>query len=466
MKVKYLILGGGPTGLGAAYRLKELGESSFLVIDKNNELGGLSRTITDDKGFLWDIGGHIQFSHYEYFTDVMYKAISKDNWLSHEREAWVWLRNQFIPYPFQNNLRFLPKEEIWRCLEGIMNLMEDKNNTSIKNFKDWISKSFGHGIADLFMNPYNFKVWAYPLDSMSFQWIGERVSVLDFHKLLHNIILNKQDVAWGPNNKFEFPLYGGTGAIWTAVGKLIGRNHHVGKTKVLNIDPHEKYIKSASGEKIEYEYLISTIPIDKLTAITNKIPSHILSNSLQLVHSSTNVIGIGLKGIKPEHLKRKCWMYFPENNSPYYRVTVFSNYSPNNVPNPENNWSLMAEVSESEYKPCNRNTLIDQTITAMLEDNLIESTDDIISTWQHFEPYGYPVPSLDRDKILAEVIPFYEQYDIFSRGRFGGWKYEVSNQDHSFMQGVEIANRLVLKEEESTFVNPLIVNKLQLQEDE
>jgi hypothetical protein len=35
---------------------------------------------------------------------------------------------------------------------------------------------------------------------------------------------------------------------------------------------------------------------------------------------------------------------------PTHRVTVFSNYSPCNVPD-ENCWSLMAEVCESAAKP-------------------------------------------------------------------------------------------------------------------
>lgn len=39
-----------------------------------------------------------------------------------------------------------------------------------------------------------------------------------------------------------------------------------------------------------------------------------------------------------------------------------------------------------------------------------------------------------RDQLLAELQPRLEALDIYSRGRFGGWKYEVSNQDHAFMQ--------------------------------
>ena len=48
------------------------------------------------------------------------------------------------------------------------------------------------------------------------------------------------------------------------------------------------------------------------------------------------------------------------------------------------------------------------------------------------------------------MIPFLESHDIYSRGRFGMWKYEVSNTDHTLMQGVECVNRLLLGEPETT----------------
>jgi UDP-galactopyranose mutase len=68
--VRFLIIGAGPTGLGAAWRLKELGEHDFLVLDASPEAGGLSRSFRDERGFTWDIGGHVLFSHYPYFDAV------------------------------------------------------------------------------------------------------------------------------------------------------------------------------------------------------------------------------------------------------------------------------------------------------------------------------------------------------------------------------------------------------------
>src|SRR5204862_2326210 len=76
--------------------------------------------------------------------------------------------------------------------------------------------------------------------------------------------------------------------------------------------------------------------------------------------------------------------------------------------------------------------------------------DNVVSRWCHYADYSYPTPTVARDEILTSVIPWLEARDIYSRGRFGMWKYEVSNTDHTLMQGVELVNRLLLGEPEQT----------------
>ena len=66
-----------------------------------------------------------------------------------------------------------------------------------------------------------------------------------------------------------------------------------------------------------------------------------------------------------------------------------------------------------------------------------------MSFWHRREEHGYPTPFLGRDETLARVLPGLEACRVYSRGRFGAWKYEVSNQDHSCMQGVELVDRLL-----------------------
>jgi hypothetical protein len=69
--------------------------------------------------------------------------------------------------------------------------------------------------------------------------------------------------------------------------------------------------------------------------------------------------------------------------------------------------------------------------------------DDIVDTHLIDRDYTYPIPSLERDGALATIHPWLESQDIYSRGRFGAWRYEVGNMDHSVAQGVEWVERVV-----------------------
>jgi hypothetical protein len=151
-------------------------------------------------------------------------------------------------------------------------------------------------------------------------------------------------------------------------------------------------------------------------------------------------------------------MYFPESNCPFYRVTVFSNYSPQNVPDAKNTWSLMCETSESSSKPVESSKIIDQTIEGLIATKLIKSKGEIISRWSYCAKPGYPTPTIDRDQIIDAAFKVLEADQIFSRGRFGAWKYEVSNQDHTFMQGFEWADAYLGGSPELTVFDPKSAN--------
>src|ERR1043165_6961695 len=109
---KILILGAGPTGLGAAYRLKELGHAAFRVVDRNPYIGGLAASFRDPQGFTWDIGGHVMFSHYDYYDRVFDRLMGKKS-PRNTGESWVRISGRWVPYPFQHNIRYLPKQQAY-----------------------------------------------------------------------------------------------------------------------------------------------------------------------------------------------------------------------------------------------------------------------------------------------------------------------------------------------------------------
>lgn len=454
-QARIVILGAGPTGLGAANRLRELGLTDFTVFEKEDRAGGLAASIRDPNGFIWDIGGHVQFSHYTYFDNLL-DSLLGDEWVYHERESWIWMRNVFIPYPFQNNIRHLPEREMQECLEGLKKTADQTSNGEPANFEQWIHAHFGDGIARHFLMPYNFKVWAYPPRELAYRWVGERVARPDVNRILSNIREGRDDVSWGPNNKFRYPLHGGTGETWRRLARGFPSGQLQFRKMLRQLDTRKKLLHFADGTTESYDLLISSIPLDVLISVSDL--HRLMEPVKRLRYSTVHVVGIGLNGQPPAHLKTKCWMYFPEDSSPYYRATVLSNYSCNVVPDPNRYWSLMVEVSESPEKPVDRERILDDVIRGLLATRLIQSRNEIVDTWHYIADHGYPTPALGRDEALAEVLPALEELQIYSRGRFGAWKYEVSNQDHSLMQGVELIDWLTGRGQEETLWNPDFVN--------
>lgn len=331
---------------------------------------------------------------------------------------------------------------------------------------------------------------------MQCQWLGERVAAPDVKKVTTNVILGKVAGGWGPNATFRFPARGGTGGIWIAVAHTLPKENtrfgsHGTVTKVY---AEAKKVHLNDGTTIAYQKLINTMAVDQLVEYMDD--KELIKLSKGLFYSSTHVIGVGIRGERPDRIGDKCWvrilnfrvecqltipqLYFPEDNCPFYRATIFSNYSPYNQPDaskklptlqladgskPKHStsqegpyWSIMLEVSESSMKPVDNENLLKDSIQGLINTEMLNPDDEIVSTYHRRFDHGYPTPTLEREGVLKDLLPALEKKGIYSRGRFGSWRYEVGNQDHSFMLGVEAADHIVNGAAELTLNYPDFVN--------
>jgi hypothetical protein len=162
-----------------------------------------------------------------------------------------------------------------------------------------------------------------------------------------------------------------------------------------------------------------------------------------------HVVGLGIDGDPPDALAGRKWIYFPDLKLPFYRATVLSNFAPSNAP--PGHWSLLAECAASVHRPIDAVTVVDAVLAGFAAEGFIPPGQRIVSRFHHVAAPGYPTPTLTRNDALARLHPALETLGIYSRGRFGAWRYEIANQDHSFLQGAELAGRLVAGEAEPTF---------------
>lgn len=315
---------------------------------------------------------------------------------------------------------------------------------------------------------------------MQCAWLGERVAAPDVKTVTKNVVLNKTAGNWGPNATFRFPARGGTGNIWISVANTLPKeNTRFGKdSTVTKVDADNKKVILKDGTTVSYNKLVNTMAVDHL--VESMGDQELVKLSKGLFYSTTHVIGVGIRGERPENIGDKCWLYFPEDDCPFYRATIFSNYSPYNQPQkdvklptiqlgdgskPSSSeakegpyWSIMLEVSESSMKPVDVKNLLRDSIQGLVNTSMIKASDEIVSTYHRAFDHGYPTPSLEREGVLKELLPRLQKKDIWSRGRFGSWRYEVGNQDHSFMLGVEAVDNIINGAVELTLNYPDFVN--------
>jgi UDP-galactopyranose mutase len=419
------------------------------VVEANPIAGGLARSVTDSAGFTWDLGGHVHFSRFDYYNQLL-DSVLENRWIWHDRAACVRMGGRFVPYPIQRNRELLPAKTGGPS-PGHGDSRPERPSVRPENFRDWLTASFEPSLCQSFFFPYNQKIWGVPLEEMSFTWVAERVAKQRTEELRqatgHS---GKSDDRWGPNHRFRYPESGGTGSLWAAVAAGIQPTRIEFGRSVISIDPIRKTIAFSSGDRLEYETLISSAPLNWLCSLlTNELPGLEVA-SRDLRSNRVLIVGLGLEGDPPDEWSDKNWIYFPSPGVPFYRATLLSGYSPSMVPPGGNAWSILAEIC-LDWCAQPPAEVPGRVIEAFRAESCIHSRHKIRSVWSQELSQGYPIPTLSRDQALGRIQPVLEMAGIFSRGRFGGWKYEVANQDHSFMQGVEVVDRLLLGKPETAY---------------
>ena len=425
-----IIIGSGPTGLGASEYFSE-NKVSYMVFDKMSQAGGYASTINKEN-FKWDYGGHILYSKNKFFIKKLNKTNTKCNVIS--RKCYIYYKNRFIDYPFQRNISQLDNVDKNFCINELKKVIGTDIPTEEITLKSWSEKVFGKGINKIFFEPYNYKVWGYSISKLSNVWIKNFVSQPSIESI---------NEPWGPNREFIYPE-DGIGEIWKNMSKQYNIKYN---TEIKRINIHKKEVITENGNIFKYDNLINTIPLKELSKISN-CHVNIKKKISKLLHSNTHIIGIGVRDKIPEIIKDKHWMYFPQNNLLFYRVSILSNYS--NKLCRKDCYSLLVEVCESNEKKIELN-IIETVIQNLLDIKFINNKNVIVSKYYTNVKYGYPTPMFGRDKLLYEINKSFESYNIFNRGRFASHIYELSNMDDSYCIGYDIAKRIHTNEPEKKF---------------
>ncbi len=427
-----VILGAGLTGLSAAYHLEKKGYTDYKLFEKENEVGGLCRSVHQD-GFTFDYTGHLLHINDPYFREFIETVVGFEHFNTINRKSFIYSQQTYTHYPFQVNLYGLPADTIAACIEGFVNRPQTKKMPT--DFKKWVLTNFGKGIAEHFFYPYQEKIFSYPVEKLSASWTGRFVPQTTLAAMIQGAVQPPHEQQIGYNAQFFYPKKGG---IFFWVEKLYQQLEQpvaLGHT-VTQINLKGKEVIFANGHREQYKTLVNTLPLATfLTLITDNSVRNLTQASKKLLCNS--VVNFNL-GINREDLTDKHWIYYPEKQYPFYRIGFSHNFAQSMAPHGCS--SLYGEFSHLKQPGhVTQNlltTALEQTKKVLKLANSEIITQKIITI-----PHAYVIFDRWRDANLPHILDRLGEHKVHSIGRYGAWKY--SSMQEGLLEGKEIVEKIL-----------------------
>lgn len=430
-----LIIGSGLAGLSCAYHLKKQ-DIPVRVLERNSRVGGLCRTESED-GFSFDHSIHILYPMDPYAGKLIKDVLLQGNFSIQKRESYCYSNGVYTRYPYQAHNYGLPNEIIYENLVGLIEATYHNHKKDPENFEDWIVHTFGDGIAKNFMIPYNRKVWAWDLRQMNFNWISERVPRPTVKEVLAGA-LREPMKDFGPNHVFWYPEKGGIESLPKGFEPHINGEINL-NTTVVAIDPVKKKVTTVNGDgraqSMDYKILVTTLPLPALLKLMDPIPEGDWPTIDDLKYNVVHTVNIGLRGpdLPPYH-----WVYYPTEETIFHRLSFPHLFSDWMVP--EGCQSIMCEISESPYRPRDREKLLEACIADLKKVGMLGPDHEILHKSVMTLDPAYIIYDLEHRDTVDRLHRACHSVGIYPCGRFGDWEY--LNMDHSIMSGKRIADAI------------------------
>lgn len=418
--VKTAILGGGLSGLTLARILAGRGED-VLVLEAEEAIGGLCRSRTGD-GFCFDTGGsHIIFSRDSEVLGFMLSVLG-ENRAERKRNTKIFYKDRFVKYPFENGLSELPREDLYLCLsEYIKTLIgaEKGELPPVVSFRDWIYTTFGAGIAECYLMPYNRKIWNYPPEQMSAHWVEGRVPRPPVEDIIRSAI-GIETEGYTHQAVFSYPLHGGIEALVRAIAEPVMDRVTCGfGASGIRKTPGGWEITDGT-RTVRAGKLISTIPLQNLLPALDGVPAAVREALGALRYNSVCSVFIGVRGEVPPI----SWLYVPMPETGLFnRVSFPSNFS--TAVAPEGCSSVLAEITYNDGDPLT--TMSEEAITSHVIASLVRMglirREEVIFTGIARHRFAYVVYDLDYRENSATVRDYCREIGIDLVGRFAQFEY-------------------------------------------
>ncbi len=398
-QTRFLILGGGVTGLAFAGYLKD---PDYRICEADTSLGGYCKTVLED-GFVWDYSGHFfHFRHPEIERQLV-SRIGPERVRRVTKDCRILYKDQLIDFPFQRHIDQLPHAEFVECL---VNLFE-RPGGSPQNFLEMLYAKFGRGISDKFLVPYNEKLYATELGRLDVEAMGRFFPHASAEEIVRG--LGKRDASASYNATFTYPEGGAIQYIEALAHDVDAAKIYLGEA-VRRIDLRNKTAVTDT-RTIHFEYLLSSAPFPRLLELCGlPFEPSIYSHNKVLVFN----LGFDAKGPRGVH-----WIYYPDPSLSFYRVGFYDNIFDTE------RMSLYVELGYPSDAPLDARAIA-AAKARVLEDlrrAKVVTNQRLVAEHQIVLDPAYVHVTRESERDVSQQKALLAARGVYSAGRYGSWTY-------------------------------------------
>ncbi|MCC6500684.1 MAG: NAD(P)/FAD-dependent oxidoreductase [Anaerolineales bacterium] len=436
---RFIIIGGGPAGLTAAYELT-CRDYASVVLEKNDKVGGIART-EEYKGFYFDMGGHRFFTK-SGEVDQIWREVMGDDFLRRPRLSRIYYKRKFFNYPLKP-LNALMGLGIWEgMLIGLSYLQWQVFPYKRENsFEEWVTNRFGKRLFRIFFKSYTEKVWGIPTSELRAEWAAQRIKDLDLKAAILSMFVKPKQTIKTLIEEFDYPRRG-PGMLWSQMkarlerrGSQVLLNSEI--VKILHHGDRVTGVVVKQGgrlEEMQGDNFISSMAIkDFIRALDPPAPQTVLDACEMLNYREFLTVCLV---INQPTLFDDNWIYIHEPGVKVGRIQNFKNWSPDMVPD-----AGMSSLGLEYF--CNEGdelwSMADADLVELgkreLEEIGLARAADVVDGCVFRVEKAYPVYDATYQQHIDAIKAYIHKFVNFQTiGRNGLHRY--NNQDHAMLTGL------------------------------
>ncbi len=447
MSGPFVIIGGGPCGLAAAWHLARRGARP-VVLEAEDLVGGLCATHERD-GFRFDLGGH-RFVSSDAELSRWVEGLLGPDLLVQERRSVILHEGRRFRYPLEaaDLVRNLGVRENVEALVGfgqarIARSLRPRPDVS---FEDWVTARFGRPLYDTFFGPYTEKLWGLHPRLISADWAAERISLLDLGDVALRLARLRRTPTRTYARRYLYPRLGmgqmyrlvaedvvRHGGVVRTGARVVGTITEGGRVRSVRIDSPE------GGETLDVGELLSTMPLPSLARLLEpSLPPPLERAAAALRFRALTFVNLMLR--RPD-FSENTWMYVASRHATMSRIQEPRRRSAAMAPAGQT--SLMLEV------PCDTGDATWRASAGELRARMGEElaglglpVDDVQGGFVVRVQHGYPIYHLDYDADRRALLDFVGRFEnVRSAGRQGLFRYVF--MDAAMRMGLVAAEQML-----------------------